>query len=81
MKVIEKQYPVGKHASCGDIIISNKDEYLLIGWDYHSQKAITIDVKQTTNNVRIYDDIDKIREKYKDCRVIPSGEITMSFFE
>ena len=61
MKVIEKQYPTGKHAMCGDIIITNKDEYLLIGWDYHSQKAITIDVKQPTNNVRIYDDIEEIR--------------------
>ena len=77
MKVVEKQYPVGKHASCGDIIISHEGEYLLIGWDYHSQKAITIDVKQTTNNVRIYDDIEKIREKYKDCRVILAGEIIM----
>ena len=81
MKVIEKQYPTGEYASCGDIIISHEGEYLLIGWDYHSQKAITIDVKQTTNNVRIYDDIDKIREKYAKCRVIPAGEITMSFFE
>ena len=81
MKVIEKQYLTGKHAMCGDIIITNKDEYLLIGWDYHAQKAITIDVKQTTNNVRIYDDIEEIRNKYKDCRVIPAGEITMSFFE
>ena len=53
MKVIEKQYPIGKHASCGDIIISNNDEYLLIGWDYHSQKAITIDVKQTKKNGEI----------------------------
>ena len=79
MKVIEKQYPIGKHASCGDIIISHEGEYLLIGWDYHSQKAITIDVKQTTNNVRIYDGTDDIRIKYKDCRVIPSGEITLSF--
>ena len=79
MKIVEKQYPIGKHASCGDIIISNNDEYLLIGWDYHSQKAITIDVKQATNNVRIYEDIDEIREKYKDCRAIPAGEITLSF--
>ena len=81
MKVIEKQYPIGKHASCGDIIISNNNEYLLIGWDYHSQKAITIDVKQTTNNVRIYDDTDEIRAKYPKCRVIPAGETTMTFFE
>ena len=81
MKVVEKQYSVGKHASCGDIIISNKDKYLLIGWDYHSQKAITIDVKQTTNNVRIYDYTEEIRKKYANCRVIPAGEITMSFFE
>ena len=79
MKVIEKQYPIGKHASCGDIIISHEGEYLLIGWDYHTQKAITIDVKKTTNNVRIYDGTDDIGIKYKDCRVIPSGEITLSF--
>ena len=81
MKVIEKQYPTGEYANCGDIIISHEGEYLLIGWDYHSQKAITIDVKKTTNNVRIYDGTDDIRIKYKDCRVIPAGEITMSFFE
>ena len=81
MKVVEKQYPVGKHASCGDIIISNKDEYLLIGWDYHSQKAITIDVKKTTNNVKIFEYVEEIREKYANCRVIPAGEITMTFFE
>ena len=81
MKVIEKQYPTGEYASCGDIIISNEGEYLLIGWDYHTQQAITIDVKKTTNNVRIYDYTEEIRNKYKDCRVIPAGEITMSFFE
>lgn len=79
MKVIEKQYPTGENAMCGDIIITNEDEYLLIGWDFRAQKAITIDVKKTTNNVRIYDDTDEIRNKYKDCRVIPSGEITLSF--
>ena len=81
MKIIEKEYPTGKNAMCGDIIITNDNEYLLIGWDYHTQKAITIDVKQTTNNVRIYDGTEEIRNKYKDCRVIPAGEITMSFFE
>ena len=81
MKVIEKQYPTGEYASCGDIIISHEGEYLLIGWDYHTQQAITIDVKKTTNNVRIYDYTEEIRNKYKDCRVIPAGEITMSFFE
>lgn len=79
MKVVEKEYPTGKNAMCGDIIITNEDEYLLIGWDYHTQKAITIDVKQTTNNVRIYNSKDEIRDKYKDCRVIPAGEITLSF--
>ena len=81
MKIVEKEYPTGKNAMCGDIIITNEDEYLLIGWDYHSQKAITIDVKKTTNNVRIYDDTDEIRAKYPNCRVIPAGEITMTFFE
>ena len=79
MKVIEKQYPIGKHAGCGDIIISNNDEYLLIGWDYHSQQAITIDLKKTTNNVRIYKSTEDIRKEYEDCRIIPSGEITLSF--
>ena len=79
MKIVEKQYPIGKHASCGDIIITNKDEYLLIGWDYHSQKAITIDVKKTTNNVKIFEYVEEIREKYANCRVIPAGEITMTF--
>ena len=79
MKIIEKQYPTGQYAHCGDIIISNEGEYLLIGWDYHTQQAITIDLKKATNNVRIYNDTDEIRNKYKDCRVIPSGEITLSF--
>ena len=79
MKIVEKEYPTGQYAHCGDIIISNEGEYLLIGWDYHTQQAITIDVKQTTNNVRIYNDTDEIRNKYKDCRVIPSGEITLNF--
>ena len=79
MKVIEKEYPTGKYATCGDIIISNDNEYLLIGWDYHTQQAITIDLKKTSNNVRIYKDTDEIREKYKNCKLIPSGEITLSF--
>lgn len=79
MKIIEKQYPTGQYANCGDIIISNDDEYLLIGWDYHTQQAITIDLKKTSNNVRIYKDTDVIRNKYKDCRVIYSREITLSF--
>lgn len=79
MKVIEKQYPTGQYAHCGDIIISNEGEYLLIGWDYHTQQAITIDLKKTTNNVVIYEDTDIIRNKYKNCRVIPSGEITLNF--
>ena len=79
MKVIEKQYPIGKHASCGDIIISDEGEYLLIGWDYHTQQAITIDLKKTTNNVRIYKSTEDIRKEYEDCRIIPSGEITLSF--
>ena len=81
MKIIEKEYPTGKNAMCGDIIITNEDEYLLIGWDHRAQRAITIDVKKTTNNVRIYDDTDEIRKKYPNCRVIPAGEITMTFFE
>ena len=55
MKVVEKEYPTGENAMCGDIIITNDNEYLLIGWDYHSQKAITIDVKKTTNNVKIFE--------------------------
>lgn len=79
MKIIEKQYPTGQYAHCGDIIISNEGEYLLIGWDYHTQQAITIDLKKTTNNVVIYEDTDIIRNKYKNCRVIPSGEITLNF--
>ena len=81
MKIVEKEYPTGKNAMCGDIIITNEDEYLLIGWDHRAQRAITIDVKKTTNNVRIYDDTDEIRAKYPNCRVIPAGEITMTFFE
>ena len=81
MKIVEKEYPTGKNAMCGDIIITNEDEYLLIGWDYHSQKAITIDVKKTTNNVKIFEYVEEIREKYANCRVIPAGEITMTFFE
>ena len=81
MKIIEKEYPTGKNAMCGDIIITNDNEYLLIGWDYHSQKAITIDVKKTTNNVKIFEYVEEIREKYANCRVIPAGEITMTFFE
>lgn len=81
MKIIEKEYPTGKNAMCGDIIMTNDNEYLLIGWDFRTQKAITIDVKKTTNNVRIYDDTNEIREKYPNCRVIPAGEITMTFFE
>ena len=81
MKIIEKEYPTGKNAMCGDIIITNEDEYLLIGWDYHSQKAITIDVKKTTNNVKIFEYMNEIREKYANCRVIPAGERTMTFFE
>ena len=81
MKIVEKEYPTGKNAMCGDIIITNDNEYLLIGWDYHSQKAITIDVKKTTNNVKIFEYMNEIREKYANCRVIPAGEITMTFFE
>ena len=81
MKIIEKEYPTGKNAMCGDIIITNDNEYLLIGWDYHTQQAITIDIKKTTNNVRIFEYVEEIREKYPNCRVIPAGEITMTFFE
>ena len=81
MNIIEKQYPTGKNAMCGDIIITNDNEYLLIGWVYSTQKAITIDVKKTTNNVKIFEYVEEIREKYANCRVIPAGEITMTFFE
>lgn len=79
MKIVEKEYPTGQYAHCGDIIISNEGEYLLIGWDFHTQQAITINLKKTTNNVVIYEDTDTIRNKYKNCRIIPSGEITLSF--
>ena len=27
MKIIEKEYPTGKNAMCGDIIITNDNEY------------------------------------------------------
>lgn len=79
MKIIEKKCPIGEYAMCGDIIISNDNEYLLIGWDYHTQQAITIDLKKTTNNVRIFENTDEIREKYKNCKLIPSGKITLTF--
>ena len=81
MKVIEKQYPTGEYANCGDIIISHEGEYLLIGWDYHTQQAITIDVKKTTNNVKISEYMNHIREKYANCRQTPAGEITLTLFE
>ena len=80
MKIIEKEYPTGKNAMCGDIIITNDNEYLLIGWDYHSQKAITIDIKKTTNNVRIFEYVEEIREKYANCRVITAGVITIKLY-
>lgn len=79
MEIREKSFPIGEWAMCGDIIVSYNEEYLLIGWDYHTQQAITIDLKKESNNVRIYKDTDEIREKYKTCRVIPRGEIVLSF--
>lgn len=78
MEIKKKDYPKGNLASSGDIIIDG-DSYLLIGWDYVKQKAITIDLNETTNNVRIYDSSDEIRDKYKNNRIIKAWDIVLSF--
>lgn len=64
MEIKKKNYPKGDLVTSGDIIIDG-DSYLLVGWDYVKQKAITIDLSETTNNVRIYNSGDEIRTKYK----------------
>lgn len=78
MEIKKKNYPKGNSATGGDIIIDG-DSFLLIGWDYIRQKAITIDLTETTNNVRIYDSIDEIIDKYKDNRIIKAHDIVLSF--
>lgn len=78
MEIKKKNYPKGNLATSGDIIIDG-DSYLLIGWDYVKQKAITIDLTETTNNVRIYNSGDEIREKYKNNEIIKACDIVLSF--
>lgn len=78
MEIRKKEYPNGSLAMCGDIIIDG-DSYLLIGWDCHEQKAITIDLNETSNNVRIYNSTNEIRDKYKDNRIIHASDIILSF--
>ena len=78
MEIKKKNYPKGNSATGGDIIIDG-DSYLLIGWDYIRQKAITIDLTETTNNVRIYDSIDEIIDKYRDNRIIKAHDVVLSF--
>ena len=78
MEIKKKNYPKGDSATGGDIIIDG-DRYLLIGWDYVKQKAITIDLTETTNNVRIYNSGDEIRDKYKNNRIIKAHDIVLSF--
>ena len=78
MEIKKKNYPKGDLATSGDIIIDG-DSYLLIGWDYIKQKAITIDLTETTNNVRIYNSGDEIREKYKNNEIIKACDIVLSF--
>ena len=78
MEIKKKNYPKGNSATGGDIIIDG-DSYLLIGWDYVRQKAITIDLTETTNNVRIYDSIDEIIDKYKNNRIIKAHDVVLSF--
>ena len=51
-----------------------KTESGIIGIKLYEQIYSTADIERA-------DDIEEIRNKYKDCRVIPAGEITMSFFE
>jgi hypothetical protein len=78
VEIKKKNYPKGNLATSGDIIIDG-DSYLLIGWDYVKQKAITIDLTETTNNVRIYNSGDEIREKYKNNEIIKACDIVLSF--
>lgn len=78
MEIKKKNYPKGDLATSGDIIIDG-DRYLLIGWDYVKQKAITIDLTETTNNVSIYNSSDEIRDKYKNNRIIKAHDIVLSF--
>ena len=78
MEIKKKNYPKGDLATSGNIIIDG-DRYLLIGWDYIKQKAITIDLTETTNNVRIYNSGDEIRDKYKNNRIIKAHDIVLSF--
>lgn len=78
MEIKKKNYPKGNSATGGDIIIDG-NSYLLIGWDYVRQKAITIDLTETTNNVRIYNSIDEIIDKYRDNRIIKAHDIVLSF--
>lgn len=78
MEIKKKNYPKGDLATSGDIIIDG-DRYLLIGWDYVNQKAITIDLTETTNNVRIYNSGDEIRDKYKYNQIIKAHDIVLSF--
>lgn len=78
MEIKKKNYPKGDSATGGDIIIDGIS-YLLIGWDYVRQKAITIDLTETTNNVRIYNSIDEIIDKYKYNQIIKAHDIVLSF--
>jgi hypothetical protein len=80
MEIKKKNYPKGDLVTSGDIIIDG-DSYLLVGWDYVKQKAITIDLSETTNNVRIYNNGDEIRTKYKNNRIIKACDIVLSFNE
>lgn len=78
MEIKKKNYPKGDSATGGDIIIDG-NSYLLIGWDYVKQKAITIDLTETTNNVRIYNSIDEIIDEYKYNQIIKARDIVLSF--
>ena len=78
MEIKKKNYPKGDSATDGDIIIDG-NSYLLIGWDYVKQKAITIDLTETTNNVRIYNSIDEIIDEYKYNQIIKAHDIVLSF--
>ena len=78
MEIKKKNYPKGYSATDGDIIIDG-DSYLLIGYDYIKQKAITIDLTETTDNVRIYDNINEIRDEYRHNIIIKANEIVLSF--
>ena len=78
MEIKKKNYPKGDSATGGDIIIDG-NSYLLIGWDYIRQKAITIDLTETTDNVRIYDSINEIRDEYKYSQIIKAHDIVLSF--